>query len=135
FRRERGMITPCRALIAILLIGMVGAPARAEVPLIPFHTSFTYWDHHWIQWLPTHPRFEAIEAAIAGGDDPSKRFIRVWLTERKSPKNQVYYFDNEAVLRTMRSGFVRQISFTIGGSAELPRALDLSLTDADGQPV
>ncbi len=28
--------------------------AAQHPPVVPILTSFGYWDHHWIQWLPTH---------------------------------------------------------------------------------
>ena len=53
------------ALILItLFLTTISTPAQTT-PLIPANTNFTYWDHHWIQWMPTHPLYEAVEPAAA----------------------------------------------------------------------
>jgi hypothetical protein len=121
----------CAALVAFAV------PARAEtIPPIPFHTAYTYWDHHWLQWLPSHPRFEAIEASIAtkaGGG----RFIRVWFTERAPPKRQVFYFDDRATAAAMRTGesHYADLRYNVTGDDGAPRGLELHFRDGSGALV
>jgi hypothetical protein len=108
----------------------------ADTPLIPVFTNYAYYDHHWIQWLPDHPVYEAIEAQVYERDG-GERFIRVFLTERAPPKRQTYFFsDAETAARwTAGRAFSRDIqleSRVNGGGA---RDLVLRLTDADGAPL
>src|SRR5262245_48572990 len=98
-------------------------PAAAEtLPPAPFHTSYTYWDHHWLQWLPSHPRFEAIEASVASPRE-GQPFIRVWLTERAPPKRQVFYFDDRERAAAMGTGesHYAAIDYRILGTPGAPR--------------
>jgi hypothetical protein len=121
----------CAALI------VCAAPAAAEtLPPVPFLTAYTYWDHHWLQWLPSHSRFEAIEASVASPRD-GESFIRVWLTERAPPKRQVFYFDDRdraAAMRTGESHFAA-IDYRILGVAGAPRGIELGFRDAEGERV
>jgi hypothetical protein len=121
----------CAAFIAS------AAPAAAQsLPEIPFHTNYTYWDHHWLQWLPSHPRFEAIEASVGSMPD-GRRFIRVWLTERTPPKRQVFYFDDSDRAAAMRTGesHYAAIDYKILGEDGAPRGLDVQFRDAAGELV
>lgn len=137
------MSTPTpHALKAALILGVLAASAAVHaqdipVPLLPFHTAYTHWDHHWLQWLPTHPRFEAIEASVATApDDPGKRYLRVWLTERASPKRQVYYFDDPVMAKAQRGdSHYRPITVSLSGEAGTPQSLELAFRDDTDTPV
>jgi hypothetical protein len=120
--------------VCATLIACVSPAAAQQLPEIPFHTNYTYWDHHWLQWLPTHPRFEAIEASVASAG--GKSFIRVWLTERAPPKRQVFYFDDAGMARAMSVGahFV-PLTYRILGEPNAPRGLDLDLKGIDGEAI
>jgi hypothetical protein len=121
----------CAAFVAC------ASPAAAQtIPPVPFHTNYTYWDHHWLQWTPTHPRFEAIEASVAAMPD-GRRLMRVWLTDRAPPKRQVFYFDDRDMAAAMRTGESHHapLSYKILGEDGAPRGLDLEFRDADGEAV
>jgi hypothetical protein len=113
------------------------APAAAQtIPPVPFHTNYTYWDHHWLQWTPTHQRFEAIEASVAALPD-GRSITRVWLTDRTPPKRQVFYFDDGDMAAAMRTGESHHapLQYKILGADGTPRGLDLHFRDAAGEPV
>jgi hypothetical protein len=114
-----------------------GAADVSDAPvLIPVFTNFSYFDHHWIQWLPDHPVSEAIEVQTYARPD-GKEFIRVFLTERAPPKRQVYYFnDRETAARwsTGRAQY-RDINLKAFGAPGQPHGLTLSLLDEGGAPI
>ena len=126
-------------LLARLCVAIIAcaAPAAAEtLPPAPFHTAYTYWDHHWLQWLPSHPRFEALEASVATPRE-GQSFIRVWLTERTPPKRQVFYFDDRGRAAAMRTGQSQYaaIAYRILGAPGAPRGIELDFLDAEGVGV
>jgi hypothetical protein len=110
--------------------------AHAEPPTVLLATNFIYYDHHWIQWTPTHPVYESIEAQVTTGDD-GREFIRVFFSERAEGKQQVFYFIDPAIVQHWRVGqaFARHIQYAIGAAAGRPRDLHVSLTDKDGKRV
>lgn len=112
----------------------VGAGRGA--PLTPVITNFSYFDHHWIQWLPDHPVYEAIEAQVYDGPGEG-RFIRVFLTERAAPKRQTFFFsDAETAARWQAGrGFARDIALEVEPTAGGARAMRLRMADADGAPL
>jgi hypothetical protein len=119
--------------ICVLLV-VTAANAQPAERFVPLFTNFTYWDHHWLQWLPTHPRFEAIEAAVAEVGD--KRLIRVWLTERAPPKRQFYYFnDFDAATAQGADSFYRLVRFDYVAEEGKPANLGLTLDDDEGHPI
>src|SRR5262245_61155264 len=121
-------------VVGVLLACAAALPGAAQsLPPIPFLTNYTYWDHHWLQWLPSHPRFEAIEASVASAN--GRQFIRVWLTERAPPKRQVHYFDDEDMARAMRGGVFAPIHYGVLGEPGAPRGLDLDFHDEGGQEI
>lgn len=127
------------ALFAALLnVACVSAQATAlqapaAPPLAPVFTNFSYFDHHWIQWLPDHPVYEAIEAQVYEGQG-GRPFIRVFLTERAPPKRQTYFFSDAETSARWSSGraFARDISLSHDANAGGAHSLVLRLTDADG---
>jgi hypothetical protein len=52
------------ATMTAALPGSAGVAQPSGSPLVPLFTQFSYWDHHWLRWLPAHPVFEAIEAQV-----------------------------------------------------------------------
>jgi hypothetical protein len=131
-----------RSLAAALFAALASlscASAQGDgsaAPLTPVFTNFTYFDHHWIQWLPDHPVYEAIEAQVYEGP-AERRFIRVFLTERAPPKRQVYFFSDAETAARWQAGraFAREITLEDEANAGGARALRLRLADADGAPL
>lgn len=53
-----GAIPPAKSGGALL-------PAKVPVPyVVPLQLAYAHWDHHLLQWLPNHPRYEMIEALV-----------------------------------------------------------------------
>lgn len=124
------------ALLSLSCASAQDAAVARAAPLTPVLTNFSYFDHHWIQWLPDHPVYEAIEAQAYDGPGEA-RFIRVFLTERAPPKRQVFFFsDAETASRWQAGrGFARDIAFEAERNAGGARALRLRMVDADGAPL
>ena len=81
-------------MTVVMLVCIMGAvytsAVRADPPTVLFATDFIYHDHTWIQWTPTHPVYESIEAQMSTGDD-GREFMRVFFSERAAGKQQVFY--------------------------------------------
>src|SRR3954454_16174376 len=80
------------------------AQGSGELPFIPFPTSLTYYDHGWIQWLPDHPEFEAIEMQIANRGQGGKPLARLFFSRRAAGKTQVFYFDDRDLAAGWKTG-------------------------------
>ncbi len=112
-----------RALLVVLLAAaplVSGAAERAELPVLPLLAHYTRWDHHLLQWLPDHPRYEMAEAFINARPD-QEPLIWVLLTERrprKGSKPQVGY--------TNSADWARQVANPRSDSRS--RATDIRLT-------
>ena len=52
--------TPGFGAVALFLIAAFPSYAQTDL-LLPINTNFSYWDHHWIMWIPQHPVYEAVE--------------------------------------------------------------------------
>jgi hypothetical protein len=127
-------ILTCTALLYALVLVAHPANAQDNQRFVPLFTNFTYWNHHWLQWLPTHPRFEAIEAAIA--EVGERRLIRVWLTERTPPKRQFYFFnDAGAAAAQGADSYSRPIRFAYEAQEGKPADLDLAFEDDEGRAI
>lgn len=68
--------------------------ARLSGYVIPLRFSYTHWDHHLLQWLPDHPRYEMAEALI---DDADPANVFFFLTERNAVQGskRQYCYSNE----------------------------------------
>lgn len=106
-------------------LSMTPASADANAPIIPYFASFNHFDHHWFEWMPKNPKYEAVEAMVA--DEPDgKHFVLVFLTERKAPKHQTFYTNDQAA---GASGFgtYRDISYQSAGDSGMARSMHISL--------
>jgi len=146
----RGPIPALRLLpLAVLILSPAAEPAwpaeptpapatsPALPPPVPVLTAFSYWDHHWIQWLPTHPVYEAIEVLTIDAPRPSgERLWRVFLTERTGGRRQVHYFNEAAVAQKWPTeAYHRPIEARLEGAPGGPRGLSLKFRDKADQPV
>lgn len=125
-------------IYAMALILWLAAPSRAqEQPLVPFQTNLSHSEHHWILWTPKHPVYEAIEVRSADNpESPDGKSIRVFFTERAGGKNQVYYFNEEAVAKRWRQlAYYRSIEYRTEGKPGKPLDLFVKFKDKDGQLV
>jgi hypothetical protein len=123
-------------MLSCIMVAVIASTAHAEPPTILLATDFFYHDHIWIQWTPTHPVYESIEAQMIIGDD-GREFMRVFFSERAEGKQQVFYFADPALVQRWRVGqaFARDIQYWIGGATGQPRDLHVRFTDKDGKPV
>ena len=68
----------------------------------PLLLSYTRYDHHLIQWLPDHERYEAVEALVTDG--PERPAVRVFLTEKEAhegSKRQFFYVNDPDDLQAL----------------------------------
>jgi hypothetical protein len=131
-RMDRALKITRRSLLAVpLALPLAGQAFAADAPLLPilpFNTDFSFWDHYWFQPLAGHSLYESIEAALAtGGGAP---LIRVWLTEKGSKRQALY--SNEAGVPGAGQA---DIQLTRSGSAGAPQGLSLSFADSKGATV
>lgn len=135
------MLTRRSHRLAPIAASLIWAPvvtAQSPPPLlVPFNTSFSHSDNHWIAWMPTHPIYEAIEVRSTPDPlSPNGVDVRVFLTERAGGKNQVHYFNTAAAAKAFRGqGFHRSINYTARGEPGGPVSLDVKFDDKDGRPV
>ena len=132
-------------IVRLLACGLVvagvtnGSHAQSESAwLIPFNTSFSHSDHHWIFWMPTHPVYESIEARThVDSASPDGMSMQVFFTERAGGKNQVHYFDTERAANAFRNGLgvYRPMQSTVTGNTGAPRDLEIEFHDKDDQQV
>ena len=115
------------------------AQAQSETPLlIPFNTSFSHSDNHWIAWMPTHPLYEAVEVrSHPDAQSPKGVSVQVFFTERAGGKNQVHYFNTDAAAKAFRgtAALYRDIAYTAAGAKGSPQNLDVTFKDKDDRPV
>ena len=126
------------AVVGVFLMSGNQSIQDPDHPLVPFYTNFwSYWDHHWMTWLPEHPVYEAIEVSTYDNPrDPDYKLIRVFLTEREGDKRQYFYLNNEeAVERSRANAFYREIKYRTEGAFGEPLNLYLEFRDKDDQLV
>jgi hypothetical protein len=127
------------AALAIWLAGIVMPALGASVqpPLVPLVTGFAYWDHDWIRWTPEDPIYESIEAQSIDGADGAPTIARIFLTERRGDKHQVFYLDDARLVAIWRLGEAHYspITYEIGGKPGAARDLSIAFTDKDGRAI
>ena len=128
--------------IALSLAAATLAPfarSQAHSPLmIPFNTSFSHYDNHWIAWMPTHPIYEAVEVeSNADPRSPNGAAVQVFMTERAGGKSQVRYFNTEAAAKAFRGpgAHARDIDYKVTGAKGAPQSVDVRFKDKDNLPV
>ena len=68
----------------------------------PLLLSYTRYDHHLIQWLPDHERYEAVEALVTDG--PERPAVHVFFTEKEAhegSKRQFFYVNDPDDLQAL----------------------------------
>lgn len=120
------------------LISCLANASHAQVqPLVPFQTNFSHSQHHWILWTPKHPVYEAVEVRSSDNpQSPDGTSVRVFFTERAGAKNQVYYFNEEAVAKHFRlEAHYRSIEYRAEGQPGKPLDLYVKFKDKDDRLV
>lgn len=75
-----------------------------SVYIAPLLYSYDHWDHHLLQWLPDHPRYEIVEALIKDSDPPLIHFFFTERAARDGSKKQFHYTNNEAFAGRLARG-------------------------------
>ena len=122
---------------AATLFLIAASPSRAQTQLLlPINTNFSYWDHHWIMWIPQHPVYEAVEVlSLDNPRDPANRLIRIFFTERAGGK-QVQYFSDPVVAKNWRTeAYFRDIEYRTTGEFGKPLGLYVKFKDKDDRLV
>lgn len=101
-------------LSALILAGLGAIGCRNDndsiqdtslsVYIPPLAYSYDHWEHHLLQWLPDHPRYEMVEALIGDQDQP---VIHFFFTERAATdgsKKQIHYTNNKAFADRLAQG-------------------------------
>jgi hypothetical protein len=132
---RRGRLRGAAVAAFLGLAGMAGGPAplRAQ-PLVPFCASFSHWDHHWFIWLPRDPDYEAIEIHSQDARDGAKPLVWVYFTERKPPKRQVNFVNDEALAR-LRGWIFRDVAYELRNRVRAPRGVALRFADHRNRSV
>lgn len=127
-----------RWMICVAALALAGTTSQAQSqPMIPFNTSFSHSEHHWIMWIPKHPVYEAIE--VRSNDNPQSpngKSITVFFTERAGGKNQVYYFNEESAAKRWtqikkQQAYFRDIEYRTEGTTGKPMSLFVKFKDKD----
>lgn len=87
------------AALASVAARAASASTGAGSPLVPFRLYSQHWDEHYFAWLPSHPRFEAIEVMTADRGPSTPPLHWAFFTERAGAKTQVHYYDDADVAR------------------------------------
>lgn len=133
---RRSLIAVPASLALLGPAGITRAAVPGPLPLLPLNTNFSFWEHHWIHWLPDHPRYEAIEVALGGMLPAGERLVRLWFTEREGGKRQLYYFNDMQVASTFgQESRFAPMHFSHSGDPGAPQNLSLSFVDKDGVPI
>jgi hypothetical protein len=121
---------------AAMLVCGAAFPAHGQTQsLLPINSNFSFWDHHWIMWIPQHPVYEAVE--VLSLDDPRdarNRLIRIFFTERGG--KQVQYFSDPTVAKNWRTeAYFRDIQYRTEGEFGKPLNLYVKFKDKDERLV
>jgi hypothetical protein len=108
--------------------------------IVPLQFNYAHWDHHYLQWLPDHPRYEMVEALI-DDSEPAKTFF--FLTERQAEqgsKKQHCYTDNLQLYEALQMGGGDRESHHVEIAYEKvedtsPTRIQLELDAVDGHVV
>jgi hypothetical protein len=126
-----------RVLCTVGLIASMTSPGMAQdtkYPVVPLHSFFSHWDHHWYVWLRGDAAYEAVEimTRYRGPDIP----LLVWIffTERAPPKRQVHYISDQQIA-SMRRWQYRAIEVLTSGPVGESQSLSANFTNGHDQPV
>ena len=113
--------------------GMAQAQAT-KYPVVPLHSFFSHWDHHWYVWLRGDATYEAVEIMTRywGPDVPP--LVWIFFTERAPPKRQVHYISDQQMASTRRWQY-RAIDVSTSGPIGESQSLAANFTNGHDQPV
>lgn len=75
-----------------------------SVYIPPVLYSYDHWDHHLLQWLPNHPRFEIVEALVRDEEPPLVHFFFTEREAREGSKRQIHYTNSDAFAARLADG-------------------------------
>jgi hypothetical protein len=126
-----------RAICTAGLIASLTPPGVAQdtkYPLVPLHSFFSHWDHHWYVWLRGDAEYEAVEimTRYRGPDVPP--LVWIFFTERALPKRQVHYISDQQIA-SVRRWQHRPIDVSTSGPVGESQSVAANFTNGRGQPV
>ena len=121
--KSRAKLLSRRVLCAAGLIASMPSQGMAQAskyPVVPLHSFFSHWDHHWYVWLRGDATYEAVEimTRYRGPDVPP--LVWIFFTERAPPKRQVHYVSDQQMASTRRWQY-RAIDVSTSGRTEKRR--------------
>ncbi len=75
-----------------------------SVYIAPLLYSYDHWDHHLLQWLPDHPRYEIVEVLIKDSVPPLIQFFFTERAAKDGSKKQFHYTNDEAFAGRLARG-------------------------------
>jgi hypothetical protein len=105
-----------------------------KYPVVPLHSFFSHWDHHWYVWLRGDPEYEAVEIMTRYRGPDIAPLAWIFFTERAPPKRQVHYISDQQ-MASVRNWQYRAIELSASGPAGESQGVSADFTNGNGQPV
>jgi hypothetical protein len=135
--KSRAKLLSRRVLCAAGLIASLPTQSMAQTgkyPVVPLHSFFSHWDHHWYVWLRGDATYEAVEIMTRHRGPDVPLLVWVFFTERAPPKRQVHYINDRQIASTRRWQY-RVIDVSTSGLVGESQSLSASFTNDHDQPV
>ena len=126
-----------RALCAAGVAASVSSPGLAQAgphPLVPLHSFFSHWDHHWYVWLKGDATYEAVEIMTRHRGPDVPPLVWIFFTERAPPKRQVHYVNDRQIAST-RGWQYRAIDVSTSGPVGESQSVSARFMDGHDKPV
>jgi hypothetical protein len=126
-----------RVLCTVGLMATMTSPGIAQdskYPVVPLHSFFSHWDHHWYVWLRGDAAYEAVEimTRYRGPDVP--QLVWIFFTERAPPKRQVHFISDRQIA-SVRGWQYRAIDVSTSGPVGESQSVSANFTNGHDQPV
>lgn len=135
--KSNGKLLSRRVLCAAGFMVCMASPGRAQdtkYPLVPLHSFFAHWDHHWYVWLRGDETYEAVEIMTRDRGPSMPPLVWIFFTERAPPKRQVHYISDRQ-MASVRGWQYRAIEVSTSGPVDESQSLSASFTNGRDQPV
>lgn len=111
-----------------------GMAQATRYPVVPLHSFFSHWDHHWYVWLRGDATYEAVEVMTRHRGPDVPPFVWIFFTERAPPKRQVHYVNDRQMAATRRWQY-RAIEVSTSGPVGEAQSLSATFTNSHDEPV